>query len=385
MPTYRRAAPLFVSAAGTWLVDAEGKRYLDCISGIGVNSLGHAHPRLNEALLDQAGTLGHVSNLYRHAPGEELSGRLCEKTGMDAVFFSNSGSEANEAALKLARKFHSASGRPERQHFVALEGGFHGRTFGSLSVTSKEAHRAPFGRGLEVEFVPANDIHALDAALARSPAAFIFEPIQGEGGIRPLDGEFLRAAREMCSSTETVMIADEIQCGGGRTGAFLACARHDVHPDVVTLAKPIGAGLPIGATLARGPFAQALVPGEHGSTFGGGPIACRAALCLLDELEDGLQERVITIGAALQAGLDALVERHAAVTERRGLGLMQGLVAPGLSATIVDRLLAAGVLTCSAGADVVRFLPPYVLGLEDLDTALTRLDSVLSELPQASS
>lgn len=382
MPTYLRAAPLFESGSGAWLVDQDGKRYVDCLSGIGVNSLGHAHPRLVAALTDQVRTLGHVSNLYRHAPGEELSARLCERTGMDAVFFSNSGSEANETALKLARKVHSAGGRSERQHFVALEGGFHGRTFGSLSVTSRETHRAPFGRGLEAEFVPVNDIAALGAALERAPAAFIFEPIQGEGGIRSLDRAFLHAARELCSATGTVMIADEVQCGGGRTGSFLACEQHGVSPDVVTLAKPIGAGLPIGATLARGAFAQALVPGEHGSTFGGGPIACRAALCLLDELDDGLQEHVVSIGAALQKGLDDLVERHAILTERRGLGLLQGLVAPGHSAAIVEQFFAAGVLTCSAANDVVRFLPPYVLSSDDLDTALGRIDSVLSNFSQ---
>ena len=363
MNTYRRAAPLFVSGEGAWLVDESGTRFLDCISGIGAGSLGHAHPRLTAALADQAATLGHVSNLYRHGPGEELSARLCEKTGMDAVFFSNSGSEANEAALKLARKFHSVDGRPARQHFVALEGGFHGRTFGSLSVTSKEAFRTPFGRGLEAEFIPPNDIGALVAALGRSPAGFIYEPIQGEGGVQSLDGMFLRAARELCSSTDTVMIADEIQCGGGRTGTFLAGAAHHVSPDVVTLAKPIGAGLPLGATLARGPFAQTLVPGDHGSTFGGGPLVCRAGLCFLDELDGGLQEHVGAIGALLQTGLDVLVERHAVLTERRGLGLMQGVVAPGLAATIVDRLFTTGVLyIAELGHTIIQHYPLSQVG-----------------------
>ncbi len=385
MHTYRRAAPLFVRGEGAWMTDDCGNRYLDCISGIGANSLGHAHPRLTAALADQAATLGHVSNLYRHAPGEELSARLCERTGMDAVFFSNSGSEANEAALKLARKFQSVNGRAGRQHFVALEGGFHGRTFGSLSVTSKESYRAPFGRGLEVEFVPANDIAALVAAIGKSPAGFIYEPIQGEGGIVALDAAYLRAARELCSTSDTVMIADEVQCGGGRTGSYLAGALHNVSPDVVTLAKPIGAGLPIGATLARGPCAEALVPGDHGSTFGGGPFACRAALCVLDELDAGLQEHIGALGALLQAGLDALVERHDVLTERRGLGLLQGVVAPGLSATIVDHLFTAGVLTRTAAGDVVRFLPPFVLTFEDLDTALERFASVLAGIPVASS
>ena len=320
--TYRRAAPLFVRGEGAWMVDDEGERFLDLISGIGANSLGHGHPRLAAALAEQAGTLGHISNLYRHGMGEELSERLCELTCMEAVFFCNSGSEANEAALKLARKHHAEAGHPERQHFVALERGFHGRTFGSLSVTSNAAYRTPFGEGLAAKFIEPDDAAALEAALAEGPA-----------------------------------------------------------PDVVTLAKPIGAGLPIGATLARGPFARTLVPGDHGSTFGGGPFACRAALCVLDELDGGLQQHVIDVGATLAAGLDRLVARHPALTERRGLGLMQGVVAPGRAAEITGGLFDAGVLTCTAQGDVVRFLPPYIVTLEDLAEGLSRLDRVLTDLP----
>ena len=381
MGTYRRAAPLFVRGEGAWMVDDEGGRFLDLISGIGANSLGHGHPRLAAALAEQAGTLGHISNLYRHGMGEELSERLCELTCMEAVFFCNSGSEANEAALKLARKHHAEAGHPERQHFVALERGFHGRTFGSLSVTSNAAYRTPFGEGLAARFIEPDDTAALEAALAEGPAAFIMEPIQGEGGVRPLDPEYVAAARELCTRTGTVMIADEVQCGGGRTGTFLAGAHYGLAPDVVTLAKPIGAGLPIGATLARGPFARTLVPGDHGSTFGGGPFACRAALCVLDELDGGLQQHVIDVGATLAAGLDRLVARHPALTERRGLGLMQGVVAPGRAAEITGGLFDAGVLTCTAQGDVVRFLPPYIVTPEDLAEGLSRLDRVLTDLP----
>ncbi len=381
MGTYRRAEPLFVGGAGAWVHDAEGRRFLDLISGIGANSLGHGHPRLAAALADQAGTLGHISNLYRHSAGEELSERLCELTCMEAVFFSNSGSEANEAALKLARKHHATTGSPERQHFVALERGFHGRTFGSLSVTANAAYRTPFGEGLAAKFLEPDDIGALEAALSEGPAAFIMEPIQGEGGVQPLDADYVAAARELCTQTGTVMIADEVQCGGGRTGTFLAGAHYGLAPDVVTLAKPIGAGLPIGATLARGPYARTLVPGDHGSTFGGGPFACRAALCVLDELDGGLQQQVIDRGAALAAALDGLVARFDALTERRGLGLMQGVVAPGRAAEITGRLFDAGVLTCTAQGDVVRFLPPYILTPEDLAEGLSRLEHVLTDLP----
>ncbi|MEM9800128.1 MAG: acetylornithine/succinylornithine family transaminase [Planctomycetota bacterium] len=384
MHTYRRAAPLFVRGEGVWLFDDAGERYLDLISGIGANSLGHAHPRLVQAIAGQLNALGHVSNLYRHPWGEELSDRLCELTCMDAVFFCNSGSEANEAALKLARKFHFERGDAHRQRFVALENGFHGRTFGSLSTTANPAYREPFGAALDVQWIPAHGIDALEAALRDEPAALILEPIQGEGGVRPLDPAFVAAARELCTATRTVLIADEVQSGGGRTGTFLAGAHFGLAPDVVTLAKPLGAGLPIGAALARGPFAKTLVPGDHGTTFGGGPYACRAALAVLDELASGLQQHVVEIGAYLEQRLDALVERFDALTERRGRGLMQGVVAPGLASTIVERLFEARVLTCTAGGDVVRFLPPYVLTNDELDEGLERLTTVLTELQVAS-
>lgn len=385
MGTYRRAAPLMARGSGAWMEDESGTKYLDWISGIGANSLGHGHPGLAAALHDQALTLGHVSNLYRHGPGEELSRRLVERTGMDSVFFSNSGSEANEAALKLARKLQGMRGFPGRQSFVALTGGFHGRTFGSLSVTAKEAYRAPFGSMLDVAFVDPGDTAALTKALHQGPAALILEPIQGEGGLRALCAGFLRAASELCEATGTVLIHDEVQCGGGRTGTFLAASAHGITPDVVTLAKPIGAGLPIGATLARGDAAGALVPGDHGSTFGGGPFAARAGLAVLDELDGGLQDHVVEIGAAFEKALDAIADKHDACLCRRGKGLMQGLVVPGQSAVVVDRLMDLGVLACTAAGDVVRFLPPYVLTHDDLAIGLERLDTALSSLSASAS
>lgn len=381
MSTYRRATPRFVSGEGAWITDENGTRYLDWISGIGASCLGHGHPGLSDALGRQAATLGHVSNLYRHEPGEELSRRLCERTGMDAVFFCNSGSEANEAALKLARKHHASNGRPDRQSFVALKGGFHGRTFGSLSVTSNDAYRKPFGAGLRAVFVEPEDTDVLARALRDEPAALILEPVQGEGGIRTLSNDYLRIARELCDATGTVLVHDEIQSGGGRTGTYLASEPSGIMPDVVTLAKPLGAGLPIGATLARGPFAETLVPGDHGSTFGGGPFACRAALVVLDELDAGLQSRVVHLGAMLTLGLEALVDRHAAVTSRRGRGLMQGVTVPGHASEVVARLFGRGLLTCTAAGDVVRFLPPYVLTDDDLNAGLATLDAVLSDGP----
>ena len=381
MGTYRRAKPVFVSGQGAWLVDSEGNRYLDWISGIGAASLGHGHPRLAKAIGDQAATLGHVSNLYRHAPGEEFAARLCDKTGMDAVFFSNSGSEANETALKLARKHQAQSGAPERQRFVALEGGFHGRTFGSLSVTSKVAYREPFGGMLDATFVEPGDFEGLAAELLQGPCALILEPIQGEGGIRELCGGFLKKARQLCTETGTVLIHDEVQCGGGRTGEFLASmqAGAEAQPDIVTLAKPIGAGVPIGATLARGAMAKTLQPGDHGSTFGGGTLACSAGLVVLNELDAGLQDHVAELGQAFTQALDKLVARHDVLFTRRGRGLLQGVVAPGRSSEISAALFDAGVLTCTAALDVVRFLPPFILTPNDLNEGIERLDRLLTE------
>ena len=382
MRTYVRAAPLFERGEGAWLFDTDGNRYLDWISGIGATCLGHGHPVLARALADQASKLGHISNLYRNAPAEELSERLCARTGADAVFFSNSGSEANEAAIKLSRKIHVERGAPERQAIVALKGGFHGRTFGSLSITSNESYRAPFGQMLESAFVEPGDFDGLEAALRAKPAALFVEPIQGEGGLRTLCGSFMKAARNLCDSTGTILVHDEVQCGGGRTGSYLAGEFHGVVPDVVTLAKPLGAGLPIGATLARGDAAAVLKPGDHGSTFGGGPLACRAALTVLDELDAGLQEHLIDNAVRLTEALDDMVHRHECVAMRRGRGLMQGLLMHDaeLAREVVTQLFDRGVLACTAAGGVVRFLPPYVLTFEDLATGLERLDDALSSL-----
>lgn len=391
MPTYRRAAPLLERGEGAWIFDSEGRRYLDWISGIGASCLGHGHAGLTKALAEQAATLGHVSNLFRTEPGERLSERLTALTGMDSVFYSNSGSEANETALKLSRKVQGLRGTPERQRFVALHGGFHGRTFGSLSVTAKAAYREPFGELLDVAFVEPGDLSGLEAALDPAegvkPAALILEPIQGEGGLRSLGARFLQGARTLCDATGTILIHDEVQCGGGRTGTFLAADACGVKPDVVTLAKPLGAGLPIGATLARGDAAKALQPGDHGSTFGGGTLACRAALTVLDALEGGLQAHVVELGTRFAGALDELAAKHDVVIARRGKGLMQGLALnpaaggtdgqPGIAAQVAAALFDAGVLACAAGDEVVRFLPPYILTAEDLDVGIARLDDVL--------
>lgn len=385
MGTYRRAPKRFEFGAGAWLVDEDHRRHLDLASGIGASCLGHGHPRLTRAIAEQAGRLVHASNLYRTGPGEELSERLCARTGMDAVFFSNSGAEANEAAIKIARKVQVLRGRPGRQRIVALERGFHGRTFGSLSATANEGYRAPFGGMLEATFVAPGDLAGLEAAL-EGAAALIVEPVQGEGGLHVLCEGFLRGAREACDRAGALLVHDEIQSGGGRTGAYLAAQHVGVTPDVVTLAKPLAGGVPIGATLARGEAAVALVPGDHGSTFGGGPLASAAALAVLDELDAGLEARVAGLGAALADGLERIAEAAPIPAVRRGVGLMQGLVLPSAAeasravAQLMDPTDGPPVLACTAAGGVLRLLPPFVLTDDDLEVGLAQIAAALDAL-----
>ncbi len=379
LPTYHRAAPLFVAGKGATLFDEEGRAYTDLLSGIGVTALGHAHPRWTQAVSEQVGSLAHVSNLLRHPLTERVARRLASLSGLGAVFFSNSGSEANECAIKLARKHQLLSGRPDRTHLVALEGGFHGRTFGSLSATATPAYREPFGPALQANFVAPGDGTALAEALASEPAALLLEPVQGEGGLRVLEPDYLRLARSLCDQTGTLLIADEVQCGCGRTGTFLASQAAGVLPDVATLAKPLAAGLPIGATLVRSELAEVLQPGDHGSTFGGGPVALRGAQVFLEELEEGgLLEAIGSLGAQLTSGLDGLCTAGLA-EGRRGKGLMQGLLLPGRAATLQAALLERGIVCCTATPDVLRFLPPYVITAEELAEALTILGDTLKE------
>ena len=383
LSTYRRAPQVFVAGEGAWLIDENGKRYLDCLAGIAVSALGHAHPELTRALRAQAGKVIHLSNLLRGEHTEIVAERLARLTEMESVFFCNGGSEANEGAIKITRKAQRLRGAPERTSFVALHGSFHGRSIGALSLTSKPAYREPFGPLLDVEFVEPEDTGALEAALSRRPAALFLEPIQGEGGIRPLSHAFLRRARELCDESSTLLVHDEVQCGAGRTGRFLAGQHAGVRPDLVTLAKPIAGGVPLGAVLVSEALHDVFVPGDHGSTFGGGPLALCAARVFLEQLEGGLLEAVRQRGAELERGLDALVADFPLVQARRGLGLMQGLVVPGRAPELVTALRGHGLLSCSAGPDVLRLLPPFVLTSEDLQEALKRLSAGLTEVSSA--
>ena len=372
LPTYLRAEEVFVSGKGAMLRTADGREYLDFLGGIAVNALGHDHPKLIAALREQLGLL-HVSNLYRHPLTELVASRLARLSGLESVFFTNSGAEANEAALKIARKYHRQNGDDHRTGFVALEGGFHGRTLGALSVTGTARFREPFAPLLQCTFVPRADTAALEQALASEPAALILEPIQGESGVLDLGDECLRAARAACTATGTLLIADEVQTGCGRTGTFLCCHQADVLPDLATLAKPLAAGLPMGACLVAPHLAQVLVPGDHGSTFAGGPLACRAALVLLDALQDGLQEQVQRRGARLCAGLGTL-------GPVRGRGLMLALHVPGRARALQQHLHQLGLLANATGPDTLRLLPPYVITDEQIDRGLALIGEALQEL-----
>lgn len=383
MPTYARSDEVFVNGHGAIVQDQQGKEHLDFLSGIAVSALGHAHAELTEALRDQVGKLLHVSNLFRHPLTESVATKLCAHTGMAAAFFTNSGAESIECAIKIARKAMHDRGQPERTSLVALEGAFHGRTLGALSLTHNQNYRAPFGPLLDVTWTPGDDAQALhDLLQMQRPAALFLEPIQGEGGIRELSGDFLRAARRACTETGTVLVHDEIQSGCGRTGRFLAAQHHGVTPDIVTLAKPIAAGLPMGACLASEDLQHTLQPGTHGTTFGGGPLVCRAAQVFLDELDRELMTNVVARGAQLRSGLLALQQQLSMVREVRGRGLMLGLQLHCPAAPTQQELHRRGLLVnCTAG-DVLRMVPPFVITEQQVDQGLHILRDVLSAQQQ---
>jgi acetylornithine/N-succinyldiaminopimelate aminotransferase len=382
MKTYARADEVFVAGEGALLRDRDGREFLDFLAGIAVSALGHGHRGLAEALQDQVGKVIHLSNLFRHPYTEQVATRLCALTGMAAAFFTNSGTEAIECALKLARKAMHVRGTPERTSFVALEAGFHGRTLGALSLTHNPKYRQPFQPLQDVAWVPPDDAAALERTLhERRPAALVLEPIQGEGGIRELSGEFLRAARALCDATGTLLVHDEIQSGCGRTGRFLAAQHHGVVPDVVTLAKPIAAGLPMGACLTTAAFADTFQKGEHGSTFAGGPLVCRGALVFLDEIDRGLMDQVEARGRQLRQGLERLQRDLPIVREVRGRGLMLGLRLHHSAAEAQRALYKAGMMVNCTATDVLRIVPPYVVTEQQVDDGLARLRAVLSSLP----
>jgi acetylornithine/N-succinyldiaminopimelate aminotransferase len=379
LQTYRRNAVTFVRGEGVRLWDAEGREYLDLLSGIGVAALGHAHPALTRAIADQAQTLLHTSNLFYHPYQGQLAERLANLSGLERAFFCNSGTEAVEACLKFARRYWHTRGEP-RAEFIALEGSFHGRTFGSLSVTSDEHYRAPFEPLLPtVRFVPVNEPAALKAAVTPSTAAIIAEPVQGEGGIRPLTPAFANAMSEACAKTGALLIADEVQSGLGRTGYPFYFAALGLKPHLVAVGKALGGGVPIGATLVSQEVADTIKFGDHGSTYGGNLLACRAALCVLDELVGGgLIAQIARVGRHVERRLKSIAARHAMVKQVRGTGLMWGLELDRDATPVVPAALQRGVIVNRTAEKVVRLLPPLVITEADADEALGRLDAALA-------
>jgi acetylornithine/N-succinyldiaminopimelate aminotransferase len=385
LQVYRRAPVVFVSGRGCALFSREGDRYLDLISGIGVVSLGHGHPALARAIADQAATLIHTSNLFHHPLQADLAQRLSDLSGLPRAFFCNSGAEAVEACLKFARRYWRAVGSSERTKFVALQHSFHGRTMGALSVTWDEHYRAPFAPLLEgVTFVNANDAAAVAAAVTGDTAAVIVEPIQGEGGVRPLARPTAQAIADACSSTGALLIADEVQCGLGRTGRPFHAPTLGLQPDLMALGKALGAGVPIGAALMSEKVAGAVQPGDHGSTYGGNLLACRAAIVFVDELMNGgLMQHVGRVGAHLEAGLRAIASRQPAVKDVRGAGVMWGIELDRPAAPVVEAALERKLLVNRTSDTVIRLLPPFVISEREIDEALPLLEAAIEMATEA--
>jgi predicted acetylornithine/succinylornithine family transaminase len=381
--TYNRYPIALTRGKGVFLYDIDDRRYLDFVSGLGVNALGHAHPRIVKTIREQAAKLIHVSNLYYHEYQGELAEKLCTLLGSSfgnaRAFFSNSGTEAIEGSIKLARLAGHRAGGEAKCRLVALQGSYHGRTFGALSLTGQEKHRKGFEPLLEeVTFVAQNDIEGLRAAVNDNTCAIVLEPIFGEGGIYECSVEFLQECRAAADRHRAALIFDEIQCGLGRTGTMFAFQSFGVTPDIVAIAKPIAAGLPLGAFLAKEEFANAISPGQHGTTFGGGPLACRVALEFLAIVEDEkLLDNVNKVGAYLQQELKVIVEKSAAAKEVRGRGFIQGINLEIPARPIVDAALAEGVLFNSTQDTVVRFLPPFLLEEKHVDKGIRVLKKLL--------
>jgi acetylornithine aminotransferase len=369
LPTYARAPVTFVRGKGSWLVADDGRRYLDFGAGIAVVSLGHCHPAPLAAARAQLERLWHASNLYSTQPASELADRLSERFGGARAFFCNSGTEAIEAAVKYARQ---ATGKPE---VIALEGSFHGRTLGALAVTGQPAKRAPFEPLVPgVSFARANDVASLRAVATAATGLLLLEPIQGEGGVRPLEPEFVAAAAALAGELGALLCFDEVQTGVGRTGRFFAFERLGVRPQLVTLAKGLGNGLPIGCLVVADSAPDGFGVGDHGSTFGGNPVVCAAACAVVDTLSAGLLDDVRARGAQLAAGLRGLP----GVQEVRGAGLLLGADLPGPAAPVVDACREAGLLVLSAGERVLRLAPPLTVTSDEVGLGLQVLREVLS-------
>jgi acetylornithine/N-succinyldiaminopimelate aminotransferase len=385
LQTYERNPYLFVSGHGVYLRDENGQDYLDLLSGIGVSALGYSHPAVEDAIAQQSKRLIHTSNLFFHEGTAELALRLTEISGLNRVFLCNSGTEAWEAALKLARANAGrlrSEGRRIGTKFLALEHSFHGRSIGSVATTHKKKYREPFQPVMPgVEFIRFNDVDDLRAKFSEDICAICIEPVQGEGGIRPVSREFFATARELCNSTGALLLADEIQSGLGRTGKWFAYQHYGIQPDVTTLAKPIANGIPMGAMLCTNNAALAITPGMHGTTFGGGPLACAVAIAVIDTIKkDNLLEHIHDVGEFFHEELSRLAARHDCIVDVRGIGLMLGveLNSADLAKRVTAQLMERHIIVNRTDETVLRFLPPFILERKHVETAIKALSEIVS-------
>ncbi len=386
LPTYARVNLAFERGEGAWLIATNGDRYLDFASGVAVNALGHAHPRLVAALTEQAQKVWHVSNLYQIPEAERVAQRLCEASFADVVFFCNSGAEAMECAIKMVRKYQSANGAPERYRVITFEGAFHGRTLATLAAGGQKKYLDGFGPVVAgFDQVPFSDLEATKRAVTAETAAILIEPIMGEGGVRVVEPSFLRALRQLCDHNGLLLVFDEVQTGMGRTGELFAYQRVGVAPDVMALAKALGGGFPVGACLATHEAAKGMTAGTHGSTFGGNPLAMSVANAVLDVmLAPGFLDRVRQTALVFKQRLAQIKDSYPSlITEVRGEGLLIGLRAVVPAGELVDALRAEKMLTVPSGDNVVRLLPPLIVSEQEIGEAIARLDRVCARLSRA--
>jgi acetylornithine/N-succinyldiaminopimelate aminotransferase len=386
LPAYARVNLAFERGEGAWLTSTDGERYLDFTSGVAVNALGHAHPHLIEALAEQAHRVWHVSNLYRIPEGERLAERLCAATFADLVFFANSGAEALECTIKMARKYQAVGGKPERYRIITFEGAFHGRTLATLAAGGQQKYLEGFGPAVQgfdqVAFV---DLEAVKRAIGPETAAILIEPIQAEGGVRVAPPQMLKALRALCDQQGLLLLLDEVQTGVGRTGELFAYQRAGIEPDIMAIAKAIGGGFPLGACLATEEAAKGMTAGSHGSTFGGNPLAMAAGNAVLDVmLAPGFLERVRRTAILFNQRLAELKDRHSAViAEIRGEGLLLGLRTLTPNVELVDELRAEKLLTAAAGDNVVRLLPPLIVSEAEIAEAVAMIDRACTRIARA--
>ncbi len=376
MKTYNRFPITFEKGEGMYVIDENGKKYLDFVAGIAVNTLGHSNEKLVNAICEQAKKLIHISNLYYNKEQCELAKKLVENGSLEKVFFCNSGAEAIEAALKLARKYGS---KTKRQEIITMNNSFHGRTFGAVTATGQEHYHSGFGDMLpNIKYADFNDINSLKEVISENTVAILLEPIQGEGGIREAKLDYLKEVRKICDEKDILLMFDEVQCGVGRLGTLFAYQSFGVVPDILSTAKGIAGGVPCGVMMASSRVASSFAPGDHASTFGGNPLACAAGNVVVDELLSGLLENVKKQGDYLKARLEEVCQKYEIVKEVRGKGLMQGIELKDEARKYIEKAIEKGLLLVGAGKNVIRFVPALIVSKEDIDRAIEILEEVLN-------